>query len=189
MKRIILTMAVLLSVMGMAAQQDAAIKFVASKNKDINAKFLFTQNEVDPVTKKSATMKGTLTFAAPRKMSMIYSDPEGDKFIIDGDNMERKKGQKGSKYNLAKNKMMCGLADLLCNGMMGKVEEIQKATNSVMSYNAGKGTHDFVFTPDKKSKSYLKEVVVKYDKKTGRPVYLKLVEKSGKYNEYNLTVK
>lgn len=182
-------MAVLLSVLGMAAQQDAAIQFVASKNKDVKAHFAFVQNDVDPVVKKSETLKGTLIFAAPRKLSMIYSTPEGDRFVIDGNKLERVKGMKSNKVDLTKVKSMAGLANLLCNAMMGKIEDIQKETNAEMTYNQGKTTHDFIFKSGKKSKSYYKEVEMRYDNKTGRAVYLKLVEKSGKYSEYVLTGK
>lgn len=189
MKRIVLTIAVLLSVFCMAAQQDAAIQFVASKNKDVKLKFAFAQNNVNPVVKKTETLKGTLNFAAPRKLSMIYSDPEGDKFVIDGDNLERVKGKKSNKVDLTKVKSMAGLANLLCNAMMGRIDDIQKETKAELAYNQGKTTHDFIFKSGKKSKSFYKEVEMRYDKKTGRIVYLKLVEKSGKYSEYVLTGK
>ncbi|MCQ2343945.1 MAG: outer membrane lipoprotein carrier protein LolA [Paludibacteraceae bacterium] len=187
MRRFVLTFIVLLSVFGLAAQQDAAIKFVASSNKDLKAKFSFTQNDVDPIVKKSETLKGSLTFDAPRKLVMIYSTPAGDKFVIDGDNLERVKGKKSNKVNLKKVKSMAGLANLLCNALMGKVNEIKKETGADMTYNAGKSTHDFIFKAPKKSKNYYKEVEVRYNKKSGRASYLRLVEKSGRYNEYNLT--
>lgn len=189
MNKLVLSITLLLSTLYLMAQQDVAVKFVATKNKDVNAAFNFVQYNVDPLLNKSETLKGKLTFAAPRKLSMIYSVPEGDKFVIDGDFLVNVKGKKTNKVNLKKVKSMAGLADLLCNAMMGKISEIEHDTKSVMTFTSGKTTFVFVFKADKKSRSYYKEVEVRYDKKTGRIVYMKLIEKSGKYSEYQMTAK
>ena len=187
MRKTILFAFALMTALAMNAQQDATVKFVLNKNQSVKIKSAFTQTNTDPVMKKTEQMKGTLTFNGVRQMEMIYSQPDGDKFVIDGNTLERVKGKTKNKVDLTKVKNMAALADLLCNSMMGRIEEIQTSTGCELSYTAGKLTHNLTFTaPKKGKKSYYKQVELHYDKKSGRIVYMKLTEMSGKSSEYTM---
>lgn len=188
MKRISLVIAFALCLFSLSAQKETAIKFVLSHNA-ANPAFHsgFTQQNYDPVLKKTVDMAGALYFTAPNQMSMVYTTPQTDRFMVNQRQLYMVRGAKKTRCNLDKVKMMSSLADLLCNSMMGRVEQIAADTKSEIAYSHDDHNHIFVFNRTKKEAKGYKQVELRYSKTDGHLTYMKLVEVTGRTSIYKMT--
>lgn len=188
MKRLSILAAFALCLLSLSAQKETAIKFVLEHNQKAPAfASSFTQQNYDPVLKKTADLAGALYFQAPARMSMIYTTPATDRFIVCDRQLYMVRGAKKTRCNLDKVRMMASLADLLTHSMMGHIEQIATDTRSDISYSADKEAHIFVFRKAKKEAKGYKEVELHYSRKDGHLVYMKLTELSGRTSTYRMT--
>ena len=124
MKKIILALAILISASAFA-QDGAILDKIASAGslcKSVSGPFVETR--VSSAGKTSATLKGDLTFTAPDVFSMMYSEPEGDCFMISGDVMKSSIAGTETVYDLRKNVMMRSLSHILLYSFSGRINDL-----------------------------------------------------------------
>ena len=99
-----------MSLMPMAAAQpdgqDKALEVLEQKNSGRKAFYGNFKQTKTLVSKKEIKSEGMLYFSAPDKLSMLYTLPEGEKMIINGDTLLNEREGRNNKFDLAKNKSM-----------------------------------------------------------------------------------
>lgn len=136
MKQIIVKTVAMIAAVCMAAPAVSATEnkkdLETLEQKNISVKGFsgtFLQTKV-LVNKKEIKSEGMLYFSNPDKMSMIYSNPEGDKFIINAGKMGITKGEKTNIFDLGKNKSMKSLAITLLYSMQGNIDDLAEACDA-----------------------------------------------------------
>ncbi len=83
----------------------------------------FTQTRVMKISGKTTTMHGHITFDGNDHLSMMYSDPEGDYFIIDGAMVKVNLMKKKAELNSEKVKAVQLQRSTLLNCLSGEWEK------------------------------------------------------------------
>ena len=104
----------------------------------------FVQTRVMKVSGKTTTMQGHLTFDGNDKLTMTYSDPEGEYFIIDG--IQVKMNMAGKKAVLDSEKVpMVKLQRItLLNCISGNWEDAAKDNNATTTVTEENGMRNVV---------------------------------------------
>ena len=187
MKKILTTLLVIFAV-AVSAQQQAALDNVLKLNAKVkNFEGAFTRDVFLKATGKSTQSKGMLYFQGT-KLSMIYSDPQGEILVLDGTKFTQAKPDgKVQTPNIEKLEMFHNLHYTLLYSMAGKVQEVAKENEGVISGFKDNGKqYIFTITKDKK-RGLISELVLTYDKKDGTLYSMKMVDKAGGYSLYTFT--
>lgn len=186
MKRsLLIIFAGLLSLASFAASIPEIIAGKHTAGETFTAKF--TETKTMPKLKKETVKAGTLTFKAPENLRLDYSDPAGDYTLIEKGVFETKRGNSVQKLPIKnpEHKMSVLRATLLL-AMQGKVEEVAKENDATVSYKESSTEYTCTLTPNKGSKAMAAEVVLVYEKKSGRLISLTFTESNGNYTTYKL---
>ena len=147
----------------------------------------FTQTKLMKVSGKTTNKAGHMTFDGIDHLAMNYSEPDGDYFIIDGNNV--KINMDGKKVELDANKAkMVGLQrSTLLNCLAGNLEQAAADNNAEMTVTEEKGLRTVaIVAKGKVAKGGYKSVVITYQIPDGSMVEMELEEAAGIINTYKL---
>ena len=93
----------------------------------------FTQTRRLKVSGKTTVMKGHLDYDGKEKLSMTYSDPEGDYFIIDGNMVKMSLMGKSGELDANKVPMVALQRSTLLNCLSGNWKQAAEDNNATTS--------------------------------------------------------
>ena len=168
-----------------AQQSDALLDKIEQANQNLknrNGDF----NEVRQlVGKAEQQLDGQLVYEAPAKLTMNYSD-QNEYFSIDANTMSLKREGKARKFDLAKNKPMKTLSQLLLSSFNGKLRELAAAVNSSLNVEETKEAVIATLKAQKKAVKGYSKVVLEYDSKTLQLFNMVLEEFDGSVTTYTI---
>ena len=171
-----------MSLMPMAAAQpdgqDKALEVLEQKNSSRKAFYGNFKQTKTLVSKKEIKSEGTLYFSAPDKLSMLYTSPEGEKMIINGDTMLNEREGKNNKFDLTKNKSMHTLAATILYSMQGKISELAKICNADINTVQNASGWTVTLTAKTKAAKGYSSIVLAY-KSDGTICSMEMTEFSG----------
>ena len=149
----------------------------------------FDQVKTLKVSKKTIKSAGEITFKAPDQLAMIYSNPEGDYFIIDGTQIRMDMRGVQVDVDTKTNKSLAQQRNALIYSCTGDYEKIAAEMDADCAVSASKygGKHVELKVRKPSPKGY-SGVILDYDK-AGQLQYMVLEEFGGISTEYFLHVK
>jgi len=147
----------------------------------------FTQTRRLKVSGKTTVMKGHLTFDGAEKLTMDYSDPAGDYFIIDGNTVKMNLQGKKAEMDASKVQMVTLQRATLLNCLSGKWEQAAKDNNATTEVTEKTGFRTVKITANGVvPRGGYKAVVLTYRIKDGKVTRLVLEEPAGIENTYEI---
>ena len=149
----------------------------------------FEQVKTLKVSKKTIKSAGDITFTAPDQLVMMYSNPEGDYFIIDGDQVRMDLRGVQAEIDAKTNKTVALQRNALIYSCTGEYEKIAKEMDATCTVTALKNGGKHVELKVKKAspKGY-SGVILDYNK-AGILQFMTLEEFGGITTDYTLNVK
>lgn len=170
-----------------AANEAEILAKIASSNKQTTSiEGAFKQTRTN-AAKVKVTMSGKLYYKNTRQLSMLYSQPATDKFIISNGVMYMKTGSKTTQYTLSKSPAMNKLADYLLKAFAGQVSEIAKANNADCSVSDDGKNYVVKLSAKKTAAQGFAKITLKYRKSDCALVYMENEEFNHLVNTYELT--
>lgn len=137
--------------------------------------------------KAKINMSGTLYFTASNMFSILYSDPAGNKTVINNQSMLLVAKGKNQKFNLPKSPSMQKLASFLLDAMGGKVRNIANSNNASYTVSEEGNTYVVEMTARKKAAKGYSYIKLVYRQSDGVMTFMETREFSGVSNTYTLT--
>lgn len=127
---------------------------------------------------KTVVSKGTLYFENGKRLAMIYSDPEGEKLISNGDYFRIGRGVATFKFDTSKNERMKAFSSILLNCVGGTPQAAAKANASKLTLT--ETAEDYVVTLDatETSPKTYSRIILNYRKSDCLLVRMQMEEKS-----------
>lgn len=149
----------------------------------------FDQVKTLKVSGKTIKSAGEITFTAPNQLAMLYSKPDGDFFIIDGDLIRMDMKGVQADVDTKTNKTVALQRNALIYSCLGQYEKIAREMDADCTVSAGKngGKHVELKVKKPSPKGY-SGVILEYNK-AGLIQSLVLEEFGGISTEYILHVK
>ncbi len=185
-KHISALFAVILAVNALAADIPASV--LALHSSDENTEYDITESKVMPKLNKTITREGKMLFQAPDDLRIDFTEPAGDYTLITKDIFEVKKNGKVQHFNIKNptHKMSIYRATLLCC-LAGKVEEAARLNDATAEYKEAGGKYVCTIKADKAIGREIEELLLEYDRKTGKLLLMKITEGNGNYTEYKVS--
>lgn len=155
-------------------------KIEASASRNIEGGFTEVRTQAD----KAVSLAGRLQFKTDGSLSMIYDN--GEAFVIAGDKMTVRRDGTTMEYDLARNLMMKGLADVLRDAFTGKLGRLAEQQNCDISAAQSGKEYVVTLTAKKKSVRGLSCVEVRYDASTCTIKSMRTDEFTGLSTQYTL---
>lgn len=175
LKRFLLIISVLLISLHLFSQQNYEIDFI--------------QTKVVKISGKTTEKAGHLVFDGNDQLSMIYSDPEGEFFIIDGNMVKMNLDGKKAEINADKIKAVKLQRATLLNCLSGNWEQAAEDNNAEVTTSEEDGLDVITLTAKGKiPKGGYASVGLAYDK-AGVLVKMVLEEAVGSINTYEMSYK
>jgi len=158
-----------------------AVAFTAGAQ---NFEGTFKQAKTLKVSGKVIKSEGEITFTAPDQLAMLYTNPEGDYFIIDGPFVRMDMRGVAADVNTDTNKAVKPQRNAILYSVSGKYKEIATEMDADCTESAGKngGKHVVIKMRKPQPKSYT-GMELDYDK-GGRLIRMVLEEAGGISTEY-----
>lgn len=149
----------------------------------------FEQVKTLKVSKKTIKSAGDITFTAPDQLVMMYSNPEGDYFIIDGSQVRMDMRGVQAEIDSKTNKTVALQRNALLYSCTGEYEKIAQEMDATCTVTAGKngGKHVELKVKKPSPKGY-SGVILDYDK-AGTLQLMTLEEFGGISTDYKLNVR
>ncbi|MBE6223276.1 MAG: outer membrane lipoprotein carrier protein LolA [Bacteroidales bacterium] len=147
----------------------------------------FKQAKTLKVSGKVIKSEGEITYTAPDQLAMLYTNPEGDYFIIDGPYVRMDMRGVAADVNTDTNKAVKPQRNAILYSIAGKYKDIATEMDAECVESAGKGGGKHVVLKMRKPlpKSYT-GMELDYDK-NGRITRMVLDEAGGISTEYTIT--
>ena len=147
----------------------------------------FTQTRRLKVSGKTTVMKGHLDYDGKEKLSMTYSDPEGDYFIIDGNMVKMSLMGKSGELDANKVPMVALQRSTLLNCLSGNWKQAAEDNNATTTVTEKTGFRTVKITAAGIiPRGCYKSVTLTYRFKDGRVSRLILEEPAGIENTYEM---
>jgi outer membrane lipoprotein-sorting protein len=98
----------------------------------------FKQAKTLKVSGKVIKSEGEITYTAPDQLAMLYTNPEGDYFIIDGPQVRMDLRGVALDVNSTGNKLVQSQRNAILYSVAGKYEDIAKEMDADCTVTAGK---------------------------------------------------
>ena len=155
----------------------------AQKTYDTN----FTQTKLMKISGKTTDKVGHLTFDGKDQLSMIYSEPEGDYFKIEGNMVKINMDGKKAELDAEKVKMVGLQRSTLLNCLSGNWEQAAVDNNADVSVKEEKGLKTIsIVAKGKAQKGGYKSVELTYRVSDNALVKMILEEATGIINTYEI---
>lgn len=164
-----------------------ALLLAVSANAQMTYDVDFTQTREMKATGKTVTKKGHLVFDGKEQLSMLYSDPSGEYFNVDGKNVRMNLNGKKTEVNADKAKTVGVLRSTLLSCLAGQWEEAAQANNAESAVNESKGTRTVTLTAKGKvQRGGYSSVELTYRTSDGHLTKMVLEEQGGIKNTYEI---
>jgi len=186
---ITLAIAMVLPFMAFAGNNDAFIlSTIEARNETLKtAECTFTQVRAVPAAKTSVDMAGALYFDVNKKLSMLYTKPAGEYFVVNGDILKMNKGGKKNQFDLTKVPMMNSLCKTLFCCIQGKIRTLAVEVNADVAVEETANSYIVTLTAKKKEVKGYSKIVLTYNKKTCLIDEMVMEEFTGVRNSYKMT--
>ena len=174
MKQFTLIIATLLLSFGVAAQ-------------NINYDDNFTHTREMKASGKTIVKTGHMVFDGVDHLTMNYSDPEGEYFIVEGNKVKMNMNGKKSEVNADKVKAVDLQRSTLINCLAGNWQEAAKANNAESTVAISKGVHTVkLAAKGKVQRGGYSAVELTYRTSDGKLLKMVLTESTGVKNTYEI---
>lgn len=143
----------------------------------------FTRIITIPVADKVLHGNGNVTFTAPDKLEMTYSEPAGEFLSIDGKMLKSKSMGKTISVDTDKNAIFRKLRNTLLNCITGNYEKAAEDNNADIKTSQEGGLKTVTLTARKAAVSGYSKIILDYNKKN-LPVRMVLEEFGGLLTEF-----
>ncbi len=169
------------------AQNDSEQEFkqrleaVSASNKTIQCDF--TQEKKVKNLKNLINSEGDFYYDNSGAMALIYTQPEGDKIIMNNTDFEIVSGGKTIKTDAKSNPAMTQVSYMMQACMSGDVSKLGRGWN--MKIVESESEYNITLTPtDRRIKKYISAINMVFDKKDVTLNTLQMNETSGGYTHY-----
>ena len=156
--------------------QDASLDRIERKNTALETIEAHLNQTRTLQSGKEIVSEGTLYFSSPDRMSMIYSVPESDLFIIDGKSLYMARGKSRQLYDTEKNALMRSLSSTLLYCVRGQLRTLAQENNAEISVEDTSAGCKVTLNALKRSARGYSQIVLLYDRTTSVLVRMELVE-------------
>ena len=147
----------------------------------------FTQTHLMKLSGKTKNKAGHLVFNGTDQLSMVYSEPEGEYFIIDGNMVKINLDGKKAELDAEKVKMVKLQRSTLLNCLLGNWEQAAEDNNADLTINEEKGLRTVLIkAKGKVPRGGYNSVEMTYDIADGKMTKLVLEEAIGVVNTYEI---
>lgn len=147
----------------------------------------FVQTRVMKVSGKTTTLHGHITFDGNDQLSMMYSDPEGDYFIIDGSMVKINLLKKKAELNSEKVKAVQLQRSTLLNCLSGQWEQAALDNNAEATVTEKEGFRNILIqAKGKVPRGGYSSVDLIYRISDGLVIKMILEEAGGVVNTYEI---
>ena len=143
----------------------------------------FVQKKTLKATHKVIPGEGTVTFTAPDQLKMLYTVPEGEYLIIEGDELRNCVKGKVIKIDTTKNPRMRKMRNTLLDCITGAFEKAARENDATLIVNEKDGVKSVAIMAKQAQPSGYSKIFVDYNRK-GLPVRMVLEEFTGIETEY-----
>lgn len=188
MKHIFFFIAILaLNLPASAGENDAVLQKIETANRNVSTlQAPFVQVKT-LASKKTVQMSGTLYYTRMNQMAMLYSQPDGNRFIINNGRMLIASGGQNKTYTLSSTPSMQSLADYLLCALAGKVRDIAQKNNVEMDVQTLPDNYTITLkAKTKQAKGYARITLV-YDRKSGLLQRMEMEEFNHTLNVYTIS--
>ncbi|MBQ6725386.1 MAG: outer membrane lipoprotein carrier protein LolA [Bacteroidales bacterium] len=172
-----------------AFADDAA---VLTKIKNANAQIKTIESSFKESKKLKANGKvidkqGTFYFSATSKLSMLYSNPEGEKTVINGKDMLLIHDGKTRTFKTDRNARMRNLSTILLCAVHGEIEKLCEDVSATYTATEKGDSYFVVINATKKSGKGYSKIEITYAKADGLIKQMVMTENSGDVTTYTLS--
>lgn len=186
MKKISFIFAALLLAVSCFANNDAVIKAIKSANASYkNVVCDFEQAKHLKIVKEPVLSAGKLYYEG-EKMSMLYTQPEGEYFKITENTLSMKSGKNKMNKTLKGDSPFMLLRNLLIYSMKGDINALAEMAKSNVEYKSTASQDQFVFTSKEKISKGYNKIVLYFNKSSHILEYMELHQPTGNYTTYTL---
>ena len=147
----------------------------------------FTQTKLMKVSGKTTDKAGHITFNGNDQLTMTYTEPEGDYFIIEGNMVKINMDGKKVEFDAEKVKMVGLQRATLLNCLSGNWEQAATDNNAELTINEEKGLKTIsIIAKGKVPKGGYKSVELTYRLSDGMMTKMILEEAIGIINTYEM---
>ena len=147
----------------------------------------FTQTHVMKISGKTKNKAGHLVFNGTDQLSMQYTNPEGDYFVIDGNTVKINMDGKKAELDAEKAKMVKLQRSTLLNCLSGNWEKAAEDNNAELIVNEEEGLRTVLIkAKGKVPRGGYNSVEMTYDISDGKLTKLVLEESIGVINTYEI---
>lgn len=168
----------------LAQDSDALIDIIEKSNSSAKARTGNFTEVRKPAGKPEQSLKGVLTYDPKGTLSMEYSSPEGDYFIIASNSMSMKRDGVANQFDLSKNRPMKSLADMLFSSFNGTLRALAASSASKLKAEKQKDIIVATMEATKKAVKGYSKLVLEYDSKTLKLIRMSLEEFDGSVTSY-----
>jgi len=166
------------------AQRDKAMKKILNLQAEFGGNYMLTQK--DKGSQKQVNKKGIIYFAAPNRLAIEFTEPKGDRFVLNQGKMYVQTGKRGYVYNFAKHESMRRIAYVITQAFMGRIDEVEKTIGIKAKFAENKALYTFSFEfPDHKKSQY-KKIEFVYSILDGHLAMIAVEEKNGNVTIYGV---
>ena len=148
----------------------------------------FKQAKTLKVSGRVIKSEGNITFTAPDQLAMLYTNPDGDYFIIDGPFVRMDLRGVALDVDTKTNKLVASQRNALLYSILGKYEDVAKEMDADCTVTPKNGGKHVVIKARKISPKGYSGVELDYGK-NGQLSRMVLEEFGGISTEYILTIK
>ncbi len=148
----------------------------------------FTQAKTMKASGRVIKSEGTISFTAPDQLAMLYTNPDGDYFIIDGPLVRMDMRGVAADVDSRNNKLVASQRSALLNSIAGKYEEVAREMDATCAVSQKNGLKHVSIKARKVSPKGYSGVELDYAK-DGRISKMVLEEFGGISTEYVVKVK
>ncbi len=171
-----------------AGQEDEMLDKIQNANTSFTTlQAHFTQVKTLAATGRQINYDGTLYFTSPDKMSMPYTTPETDCFIINGQQLYMVRDGREGLYDTKKNALMRNLSVTLCACVMGQVRDLAQENDADILLNQEQDGYRVTLIARNKGTRGYSRIILLYGKKNLALKKMELVEFNGTSNIYEMS--
>ena len=147
----------------------------------------FTQTKLMKLSRKTTEKAGHITFDGQDQLSMIYSEPDGEFFIVEGDRVKMNLNGKKAELDASKVKLVKLQRATLLNCLAGNWEQAAIDNNAETTVDEADGfRHVFIKAKGKVPRGGYNSVDLLYRISDGALVKMVLEEAIGVINTYEI---
>lgn len=169
-----------------AQQNDVLLDKIEQANAAVKTrKGAFSEMRQAPGMVDTQELNGAIEYEAPATLTMDYSD-KNEFFSIKDNTMVVKRGGKPRVFDLAKNKPMKTLSQLLLASFDGKLRELAGSVNSTLKVEESKDAIIATLEAKKKAVKGYAKVILEYDSKSFQLINMIMEEFDGTVTTYTM---